>query len=164
MSGGRRRCGRLSTVDNECHKRGESVRVDDVTGIKRAVESILLGATWVVGYLDPTRSPRGVVIDVEVRCLVEAMEDWSNCRWCEVVVDIGIAEVSVMDIVAAEDKAYTVTSLSSPGNGGIADVSQQYRSLLDDSWARGDRNCCGTAVMFCGYATAVSRLPVSSLL
>ena len=67
------------------------MRVDDATRIEIAVKSILVLRARIIGDLDSVCVSGRVVIDVQVGCLVEAMQDGAHCRWSEVVVDVGIA-------------------------------------------------------------------------
>jgi len=60
----------------------------DATGVDIAVEGILIRRARIVGDFYATGVSRGVVVDVEVRRLVEAMQQRPYCRLGEVVVDV----------------------------------------------------------------------------
>jgi hypothetical protein len=51
------------------------VRIDDFALVKEAVEGVLVSGACIVGDFYPAGLAGGVVVDVEVRRLVEAVED-----------------------------------------------------------------------------------------
>lgn len=96
------------------------MRVGDAARIDVAIHSILIGCAGIIGNFDATCLPRGVVVDVEIACFVEAMMEGSNSRLSEVIMDVCEAVPSLrLRSNAISDSTHTVTRRSSPGNGGI---------------------------------------------
>ena len=70
------------------------MRVDDATIVKLAVERILVRCARIICDLYSSETSGAVVVDVEVRGLVEAVKYRSNCGRRKVVVNVGIATTS----------------------------------------------------------------------
>lgn len=91
-----------------------------MTCVYVAVKSILVRCSWMIGDLDATRVSCGIVVDVEVRGFVESVQNRTDCRWRKVVMDICEAECGQTSVIRMLSRlAYTVTSRSSPGYGGM---------------------------------------------
>lgn len=99
----------------------------DLDIIEKAIERGLICGARIKGDLDAGGLSRGVVVDVEVGGFVEAMEERSRCRGVKVSVKVGVPihNESWSVLLSIEEGcqgcAYTVVSVSSPGNGGIFD-------------------------------------------
>lgn len=105
------------------------MRIDNATVIESAIESILICTARIIGYFYPAGSSCRVVVDVEIRGFVKAVKYRTDGRWGEVIVDVSVARLSVIECFCDGGLAYTVTSLSSPGSGGML-----WRGFADTSW------------------------------
>ena len=128
--------------------------VDDSTPVQVATEGILVSSPRVIGNFNPSTLTGRVVVDIEVGGLVEPVDHWSD-RWrCEIVVNVSVAARNISQGVSARTidcAAYTVTSLSSPGNGGIS-----ARLGQDSDWCRlvyGARKTSKGMIDGCDHAT-----------
>lgn len=66
--------------------------IDDTARIQIAIKSILIRSARIVGNLYATTVSCGIIVYIEVRCLVKPMEQRSDCRGTKVIMNIGKAE------------------------------------------------------------------------
>lgn len=74
----------------DCHgaESGETSRMAYMDTVQRSIECILIGCPGVVGDLNPGLLLGRIVIDVEIRALVESMVNGLASRLCEIGMDV----------------------------------------------------------------------------
>ncbi len=94
--------------------------IGNVHIVQVAIECGLIGCAWMECDFDAASLSRRVVVDVEVGRLVEAMEERSWSRRIEVGMSVDVPRLRSDKEFESGSRTYTVASISSPGNGGMA--------------------------------------------